>query len=265
MRTFSACFIIGLIISAPVRAHFEQVTIPPQTERNVTGDCIGGDDSVQVRGGVVSIINSMNETYLLNFDKQSGELLGYFGAAGNPKVCVLTLKYGESDVNESYSLFVYDVGLGKFKTSRVKTVTNPDFINGGIFSDYTDGPFRRREKLCYSDKIKDYYKCENSEEFSEQLERRQMCTESSCSEPQILKQSTSNVVEATVSEDKVYFLEKNIDGGFDQKQAYLLKGDKIVLNDYYESGEGLYYQVTYIGKVITKGWVRDSSIVVGNN
>lgn len=113
-------------------------------------------------------------------------------------------------MNESCLLFVYDVGLGKFRPSKVKSVINPDFIRDGIASEYTDGPMGRREKVCYSNKIKDYYFCEKAEQFSDQLERRKICNELSCAEPEILKQGTSNIVEATISEDKVYLLDKKL-------------------------------------------------------
>ena len=67
---------------------------------------------------------------------------------------------------------------------------------------------------------------------------------------------------ATVAIEKAHFYEKKSSESFDQKQSYLIKGDKVVLNDYHRGDEGLFYQVTFFGKKTVTAWLLASAILI---
>jgi hypothetical protein len=244
----------------PVFADFEQVMIPVNSERKIGEECLGADDQIKVEEGIIKVVPISNKNYSLDLDEQEDELSVYLGSVGYPKLCVMGIKYAENDVNESYSLFIYDSTLMKFRSSNVKIVNNPEFISGGILSEYRDGAVTHNDKICYSEKIKDYYFCERQEQFSDMLVRREICAESSCAEPEVIKKSGRKVVEAVVLEDKVNLLERSGASYFVKKKAYLVKGDKVSLIDYSRNDDGLYYKVNYVGKTKTQGWLSEKSI-----
>lgn len=55
MKSLLDFIILEIIVSKPVYADFEKVTISPQTEKAVNGACIDSDKEVQLHGGIVSI------------------------------------------------------------------------------------------------------------------------------------------------------------------------------------------------------------------
>jgi hypothetical protein len=175
---------------------------------------------------------------------------------------VIALKYSENDVNESFSLFVFDEASGRFKPSSVKMVTNPEFLNDKIISEYMDGPKSRKDTACYSINAKDFFFCEQREQFSEKLERVETCNEKSCAPPVLVRPGEAVPVRATVAIEKAHFYEKKSSESFDQKQSYLIKGDKVVLNDYHRGDEGLFYQVTFFGKKTVTAWLLASAILI---
>ncbi|WP_409315944.1 hypothetical protein [Pseudomonas sp. KCJK9016] len=205
-------------------------------------------------------MTTAGEHYSLNLDEQDEDLSVFVGSVTDSDVCVIAVKYSESDVNESFSLFVFDEASGRFKPSLIGMVNNPEFLHDKILSDYMDGPKNRKDTVCYSVRAKDYFFCEKREQFSEKLERVETCNESSCAMPVIVKLGKIVPVKATVSVEKAHFFERKSNEGFDQKKSYLIKGDQIILNDYYRGDDGLFYQVTFIGKRTVTGWLPANAI-----
>ncbi|WP_147466550.1 hypothetical protein [Pseudomonas cichorii] len=264
MKYFIVSAILLMAISSQACAGFERVTIKQQAVQKIGGECVGAKSTLQLEDGKVVVIKNSGETYSLNMDEQEGDLPAYFGFAQQSGPCVVALKYAKSSVSESFSLFVFDRATDKFKESGVKLVTNPEFNNDKILSAYSDGPTAHNDVLCYSGVKKDYYLCEKRGQFSEQLERREVCSETSCADPEIVREGTTVPVEATVSVAKANFFDKTIESVFTKRKAYLVQGDKVMLSDYQRNGDGLYYKVSYMGKVKTVGWMPDSTISVKN-
>lgn len=256
--------VLFLLSSSPVHAKFESVSIQDNTERAVGGQCAGSDSKIRLSNGRVDIVDSVGRIYPLGLSEEFDQLNTYLGASYRFGPCVIAIKYAENDVNESFYLIVFDDEQKQFKLSNMESVTNPDFIENGILSEYKDGPFTYNDKFCYSKKRKDYYVCEKGREFSESLERREKCSETSCADPEILRLKTGLPLEATVSIEKVNLLEKSGESSFSQKKAYLVLGDKVTLSDYYRDESGLYYKVVYRGKIKTTGWISEKSIVLND-
>ncbi|RON55447.1 hypothetical protein [Pseudomonas frederiksbergensis] len=163
---------------------FKNIVIKPESELALPTSCVGSNNKVRLKDDRVSIVKESGETYSLGLDEQSEELPIFFGSNVSSDVCVMAIKYAENDVNESFSLFVFNEGAGKYKASAVHMITNPEFVGDEISSNYNDGPVTHNDKLCFSRKAKDYYACEKREQFAEKLERKQECNELSCSDSQ---------------------------------------------------------------------------------
>lgn len=261
-----ATFLFSLFLAMPQAnaAGFQRVTIKPQGQQKVAGPCVGDQSTLQLKNNVISIIGQNGDTYRLNADEQTEALAVYFGSDADSGLCVLAVKYAENDVNESFSLFVFDPRQNRFKPSAIKTITNPEFANNQIVSSYKDGPTNYSDTLCFTIDSNDYFPCEKREWFAEHLIKQQMCeAEDACALPDIISEATGQPVVAKVVGAKVYLLNKTDDSGFVQRKAYLVRDDNVTLDDYVRSDEGLFFQVTFVGKVKTVGWVPAKSLNVG--
>lgn len=255
MKAFLALFAGAAFFSVGAHAEFKSVVIKPESEFVLSADCVGSGNKIKLKDERVSIIKETGESYSLGLDEQSEELPIFFGSNVNSDVCVLAIKYAENDVNESFSLFVFNEEVGKYKASAIHTITNPEFGADKIKSNYNDGPVTHNDKLCFSGKIKDYYVCEKREQFTEKLEKKQECNALSCLSSQIVKENTSEPIGAVVVPSKAYLFNKGDDSKFVQRKAYLVKGDEVTLSDFYQGDDGLHYKVVYAGKTKTEGWV----------
>ncbi|MGF6205424.1 hypothetical protein [Pseudomonas frederiksbergensis] len=259
MKNLMLVLLAGCFITMANAADFQRVTVQPQGEQKVVGPCIGDQSTLQLKNDVISVIAQNGESYSLNADEQTEALDAYFGSDADSGLCVMAIKYAENEVNESFSLFVFDPQQNRFKPSAVKTITNPEFTNNQIISYYKDGPTNYTDTLCFESK--DYFPCEKREWFAERLGKQQMCEgEDACAVPDIISEATGQPVNATIASAKVYLLNKNDEAVFTQRKAYLVRGDSVTLNDYVRSDEGLYFQVTFVGKVKTIGWVPAKSL-----
>ncbi|MBX8488624.1 hypothetical protein K5D34_12255 [Pseudomonas cichorii] len=252
------------VISTHALADFESVMISQQAFREIGGECIGSKSKIQLLDGKVSITNEVGKTYKLSLDDQDQDLPAYLGSAQKAGVCVAAFKYAENSVNESFTLFVFDQTSGEFKPSRAGLVTNPEFLNGKILSNYKDGPTTHNDTLCYSAAKNDYYACEKREQFSELFERREVCADTSCTDPEIVREGTVAPVEAIVSIPKVHFFDMTDDAVFTERKAYLVQGNKVILSDYRRNAGGLYYKVAYVERVKTTGWIPENAIKINN-
>lgn len=262
MKYISLLILGSLFAATSCYADFQTVTIRQQSESSIGVPCVGNDSIIQLRNGKVGIRTSSGKRYSLNLDEQDEDLSAFVGSVTDSDVCVIALKYSENDVNESFSLFVFDEASGRFKPSSIKMVNNPEFLNDKIISEYMDGPKSRKDTACYSINAKDFFFCEQREQFSEKLERVEMCNEKSCAPPVLVRPGEAVPVKATVAIEKAHFYEKKTSESFDQKQSYLIKGDKVVLNDYHRGDEGLFYQVTFFGKKTVTAWLTASAILI---
>jgi len=264
MKAFLAFFAGVTFFSTVAHAEFKTVVVKPESEVRGPAGCIGSNNRVQLKGERLSIIKGSGESYGLGLDDQSEDLPMFFGSNGDSGVCILAIKYAENDVNESFSLFVFDEEVDKYKASAVHMITNPEFADGEISSNYNDGPVTHNDKLCFSRKIKDYYVCEKREQFAERLEKKEECDELSCSNSQIVKENTSEPVVAVVVPSKAYLFNQSDDSKFIQRKAYLVQGDEVTLSDFFQSDDGLYYKVVYAGKTKTEGWISSTLLHVKN-
>ncbi|MBX8574466.1 hypothetical protein [Pseudomonas cichorii] len=259
-----ACAVLLVAIYSQAHAGFKSITIQQQTSEEIGGECIGSKSKIQLLDGKVSITNEEGKTYKLSLDDQDEDLPAYLGSAQKAGVCVAAFKYAENSVNESFALFVFDQFSNEFKPSRAGLVSNPEFLDGKIFSNYKDGPTTHNDTFCYSTAKKDYYACEKREQFSELFEKREVCAETSCTAPEIVREGTVAPVEATVSTPKVNFFDMSDEAVLTERKAYLVQGNKVVLSDYRRNGDGLYYKVVYSGKVKTTGWIPENTIKINN-
>ncbi|WP_024643728.1 hypothetical protein [Pseudomonas syringae] len=262
MKPILVCLAVITFFSANAHADFKTFRVKSNSELSLPSGCLGSNNSIQLKNERISIVKNSGETYSLGLDDQQNDLAVIFGSSDDSDICVLAIKYAENDVNESFTLFVYDEGSDKYKVSAVPSITNPDFLAGKISSQYNDGPVSHNDMLCFSRKVKDYYTCEKREQFSEKLERKQVCGEITCSEPQIVKENTSSMVTAVVVISKAYLFNKGDDSRFSQRKAYLVKKDVVMLSDFFQSEDGLYYRITYSGKNKTEGWVSAAALSV---
>lgn len=262
---FSIVYAVLLAISSSqAYADFDSLIIKQQTTREIGGDCVGNKSRIQLLDGRVSIINEVGKTYKLSLDYQDEDLPAYLGSAQKLGVCVAAFKYAENSVNESFALFIFDQSSNEFKPSRAGLVTNPEFLDGKILSNYKDGSTTHNDTFCYSAAKKDYYVCEKREQFSELFEKREVCAETSCMDPEIVREGTVAPVEATVSIAKVNFFDMSDGAVFTERKAYLVQGNKAILSDYHRNDNGLYYKVIYTGKVKTTGWIPEGAIQINN-
>lgn len=262
MKVFFGLLASVAFFSTAAEANFKTIFLEPDSEISLPLTCKGADSKIKLEGGRVSVISSLGNSYSLGLDEQLEKLPIMIGSNGDSSECVLAIKYAENDVNESYSLFVFDDVQGKYRSSVVPTITNPEFSAGKVLSNYRDGPVTHNDTLCFSTLSKDYYLCESREQFTEGLEKKQTCEESKCFDSVIVKENSSIPVGAVVVSPKVYLSNKNEDSTFSQRKAYLVVGDKVVLTDFYIGDEGMYYKVAYEGKSKTVGWLASESIRV---
>jgi hypothetical protein len=255
MKAVLAFFAGVTLFSTAAHADFKSFIIKPESEFSLPAGCVGSNNRIQLKGERVSIVKESGEIYSLGLDEQSEDLPIFFGSNGSSDACVMAIKYAENDVNESFSLFIFNEGADKYKASAIHMITNPEFAVDKISSSYNDGPVTHNDKLCYSRKTKDYYACEKREQFSEKLEKKQECSELSCSDSQIVKENTSEPVSAVIVPAKAYLSNKNDDSKFVQRKAYLVEGDEVTLSDFFQGDDGLYYKIIYVGSTKTVGWV----------
>jgi hypothetical protein len=259
MKSLILVLLAGCFITMANAADFQRVTVEPQGEQKVVGPCIGDQSTLQLKNDVISIVAQNGESYSLNAGEQTEAFAAYFGADADSGLCVMAIKYAENDVNESFSLFVFDPQQNRFKPSAIKSITNPEFTNDQIVSSYKDGPTNYSDTLYFDSK--DYFPCEKREWFAEHLGKQQMCEgEDACALPDIIREATGQPVDATIVGAKVYLLNKTDESAFTQRKAYLVHGDSVTLDDYVRNDEGLYFQVTFVGKVKTVGWVSAKSL-----
>lgn len=262
MKIFVGLLASVAFFSTAAEANFKTILLEPDSEISLPLTCKGADSKIQLKDGQVGVIGSLGKAYSLNLDEQLEKLPIMVGSSGDSGECVLAVKYAENDVNESYSLFVFDSVNGKYKSSAVPIVTNPEFSAGKVLSNYRDGAVTHNDTLCFSSTNKDYYVCEKREQFTEGLERIQKCNESKCLDTAIVKENTSSPIGAVVVSPKVYLSDRNEDSTFSQRKAYLVVGDKVVLTDFFSGDEGMYYKVVYEGKSKTVGWLSSESVRV---
>ncbi|MBI6853284.1 hypothetical protein YA0002_10940, partial [Pseudomonas cichorii] len=218
------------IISLQAYADFKSIKLQQQTSQEISGECIGSKSKIQLLDGKVRITNEVGKTYKLSLDDQDEDLPAYLGSAQKAGVCVAAFKYAENSANESFALFVFDQSSSEFKPSRAGLVTNPEFLDGKILSNYKNGPTTHNDTLCYSAAKNDYYACEKREQFSEHLEKREVCADTSCTAPEIVREGTVAPVEATVSIPKINFFDMSDEAVFTERKAYLAQGNKVILS-----------------------------------
>lgn len=255
----SLAFLAGAaFFSTATYAEFRSVVIKPESEYALPAICVGSKSEIQLKGERISVVKASGEGYNLGLDEQLEDLSIFFGSYKSSDVCTLAIKYAENDVNESFSLFVFKEDTDQFKASAVRMISNPDFTDDIIRSSYNEGPVTHNDQLCFSRAIKDYYFCEKREQFAEKLEKRQRCDESFCSDSEIVNEGTSEQVIAVIAASKAYLSDKSDDSKFILRRAYLVKGDQVLLSDFFQGDDELYYKVIYAGKTKTVGWVPAS-------
>lgn len=262
MRLSAVWMALIVFFSAQACAQFENVIIKPGLTQKIRAECVGNKNSIRFQDGSVAVVKESGELYDLGMDKQDGDLSAYYGAAGKNGPCTIALKYAENDVNESYYLFLFDQNSDKFKRSVVRTIGNPEFLSEKILSSYNDGPTKHDDTVCYSSMKKDYYFCEKREQFSESLQRLEACNEAGCAEPKIVKENTVVSAKARVVAAVTYFFDKDEVSKFSKRKAYLVKGDIVELQDYYENGTDSYFKVVYSGGKKTTGWILAKSVAL---
>jgi hypothetical protein len=251
-----------LLFSALVFADFKMFVVDTEEDAVLPRDCVGSNQRIQLKAGIVEMVESSGEVYRVGLDKQLGSLPIYIGSEGNPALCVLAFKYAENDVNETYAVFVFDPKAERYSASRIGFVTNPDFSSGLIKSNYKDGPVTYNDNLCFSKKNKDYYLCGRREQFTENLEKAQKCGELQCASSSIVKEGTNVSVSAVVISSKASLFKKEGASHFQRRNGYLVLGDEVVLTDFGQGESGLYYQVDFRGRSI--GWIFSGDLRVND-
>ncbi|NAT24517.1 hypothetical protein [Pseudomonas syringae] len=264
MRFSIAWMSLIFFFSVQACAQFDDILIKPGVTQEIKTECVGNKSSLQLQNGSVEVVKDSGGAYALDMEKQDGDLSAYFGSVGKEEPCVIALQYAENSVNESYYLFVFDQKTDKFKRSAVRTIGNPEFVSEKILSSYNDGPVKHDDSVCYSRKKKDYYFCEKREQFSERLQKLEICDEVVCAEPEIVMENTMTLAKAHVVLEKSYFFDKKDLPKFSKRKAYLVKGDIVELQDYYSDGNVAYFKVIYSGSKKTIGWILEESIALDN-
>lgn len=257
------CFSLFFLISMSAHAKFKYIEISSGTSIPIEKQCSGVAEKLELNDGLITITSESGATYSLALDEllESPELI--IGHSALSSTCTLAVIYAKNDVNESYSLFVRSPKSKKFVPSRISTITNPDFLEGGILSNYRDGALLHNDTLCFSEKLDDYYICERREEFNESLEKLEKCDEHTCSNTHIVHIESQQPAIGIVTNEKTFFFDRVGKEEFLQSKIYLIKGDKVSLHDYFQARNALYYKVTFSGKKTTTGWVRSETIGIG--
>ncbi|BBN65810.1 MULTISPECIES: hypothetical protein [Pseudomonas] len=261
MRLSIAWRALIIFFSVQACAQFDDVLIKSGVTQKIRAECVGNKNSLRFESGSIGVVKDSGEVYDLDMEKQEGDLSAYYGSVGKEEPCVIALQYAENSVNESYYLFVFDQKTDKFKKSVVRSIGSPDFVSEKILSSYNDGPIKHDDAVCYSRIKKDYYFCEKRTQFSERLQKLEICNETSCSEPKIVKENTMEQARARVVVGKSYFFNKSGSSSFVKRKAYLVKGDIVELQDYYSDGNASYFNVVYSGSKKTTGWVFEESVL----
>lgn len=249
-----------LLFSSLALAEFKRSIVESGGDVSLPSGCVGSDQRIQLKNGIVEMLKSSGEVYRVLLDKQLGSLPIYIGSEGNPALCVLAFKYAENDVNETYTVFVFAPKADRYSASRIGFVTNPDFSSGLIKSNYKDGPVTYNDNLCFSKQNKDYYLCGRREQFTENLEKAQKCGELQCAPSSIVKEGTNVSVSAVVISSKASLFKEEGASHFERRNGYLVLGDEVVLTDFGQGESGLYYQVDFRGRSI--GWIFSGDLRV---
>lgn len=251
-----------LLFSSFALAEFKRFVVESGGDVSIPSGCVGSDQRIQLKNGIVEMVKSSGEVYRMGLDKQLGSLPVYIGSEGEPALCVLGFKYAENNVNETYAVYVFDQQSDRYSASRIGFVTNPDLSSGLIKNNYKDGPVTYNDDLCFSKQNKDYYLCGRREQFTENLEKVQRCGELQCASSSIVKEGTNVSVSAVVISSKASLFKKEGASHFERRHGYLVLGDEVVLTDFGQRESGLYYQVNFRGRSI--GWIFSGDLRVKN-
>uniref|UniRef100_A4XNG7 Uncharacterized protein n=1 Tax=Ectopseudomonas mendocina (strain ymp) TaxID=399739 RepID=A4XNG7_ECTM1 len=177
--------------------------------------------------------------------------------------CDLAVPYGKSDVNESYTLFVYDIPHEKFKKSNAGIISNPDFKENKIISSYRDAAQWHEDYFCYSKSLVDFFLCSQKKSIDNSLEWLRLCSEDLCASSTIIYKASSIQASAVVTADRAKLHDITNGNILKERKGYLVKGDKVMLIDFLQTYEDAYYKVNYFNnKMITTGWVKGAQLVV---
>lgn len=200
---------------------------------------------------------SINNKPILEITEENYKNEIIIGKTPNAKQCFIAVKNAESQVNESYSLFILDPEAKTIKPSRIATITNPDFKESNILNSFRDASRWNYESLCYAGESKDYYQCEHREEIYKGLTKYQECSEKSCEPARISQEGKTSVVGKIVAKAYLY---KESEEKLIRSKSYLITGDNVSLLDFKEKDQMAFFKVQFNGK--TTGWVEEHFLVI---
>nr|WP_298138687.1 hypothetical protein [uncultured Pseudomonas sp.] len=260
MRAINLYAIFFILFSPISHAEFAYIEINEKVSVPISKQCPGNTGILKLSEGGITIASDVGSAYrlLLDWLPENTELI--MGHSSISSSCTLAVAYAKNDVNESYSLFVYSQESRRFIPSQISTITNPDFSGGRILSNYRDASLVHNDTLCFSERLGDYFVCERREQFHNSLEKLEICDDRLCSTPYIVKAGSQDHAIGIITEKKTFFYDRVGEEEFSQRKGYLIKGDKAYLSDYVQTRDGLYYNVTFLGKKTVTGWIRSKAI-----
>ncbi|MCD7099392.1 SH3-like domain-containing protein [Stenotrophomonas sp. MMGLT7] len=174
--------------------------------------------------------------------------------------CFIALKTAESDVNESYDIYMVSPSSAPSKVPGIPSIMNPDFIGGIVISNYRDAARWHKEKLCYPQGELPYL-CEKRDSLDDSVESVRKCTANGdCIATRLVFSASEMAVNAYVTNVKATIWQVSSGGGFAPLRSYLIKGDKVRLLDFKSTRGATYYQFEYRGKKTTVGWVDEKDV-----
>jgi len=256
MKTIHSCFMVILTLSSlGVYANSESQKINSKTT-HLNGCPLVSSLELAVSPEKKLQIKMENKVSLeIKEENYQEELIS--GTTPDVKQCFIAVKNAESQVNESYSLFILSPENKTIKPSRTTTITNPDFTKNIILTSYRDAARWHYDSLCYSNALKDYYICERREEIYKGLEKRQECTLDNCAPIRI---SLKGKPDAAVKIKNKTYIYRESDRELTASKSYLIAGDNVNLIDFKETEQAAYFQIQFNGKIV--GWVEESSLII---
>lgn len=265
MKSNTIYLTLLMACAAPVLGDVSYISAPEDfriIESNLKAGCSIGETRISKTDKSI-FISTEGDDIAIPIDSITTDNNLILGDMTGNGYCDLAAPYAKSDVNESYTLFVYDPQHKKLKKSNAGIITNPAFKENKIITSYRDAAQWHEDSFCYSENLNDFFLCSQKKDIDSSLEWLRICSKDSCMPSKIVYKANSLQVSAVIITDRAKFHDKTDDGNLKERNGYLVRGDRVMLLDFFQSYEDFYYRVEYLNdKITTTGWISASQLLV---
>lgn len=203
-------------------------------------------------------ISSTNESMLVTPEEISNfkEIQAF--DVNSDGYCELIIGTGQGDVNEEYALFTNSAGM--LKRSSVKSIYNPNFKEGYIYSKYREDATTKSIAIRFSAKKNDFYVSQEEIELDNSLKKITQLSDTGSKLKNEILDINGSPASLTIASEKSYFGDLTAEFEFKERKSYLVKGDKVTIIDFAENNGAGWYKILYKGKKMEIiGWMKKES------